>query len=76
MTPQHFFSAQRFEILQHDIKESDHDSFDNNSPDSSKDKEKTMPNRNTKAKALKTVNFGNPILKKYIWTYQFKDCQI
>ena len=62
-----FSSPNRFEILQDDIKENDHDlnesdPIDNNS-DSSKDKEKTMSNRNTKQKAPTTVILRDSILK-------------
>ena len=57
-TDKDFSSANRFEILQDDIKENDHDSIDNN-----KDKRKTRSNRNTKTKGPTAVNLGSSILK-------------
>ena len=57
----------RFEILQDDIKENDYDlneidPIDNNY-DSSKEKEKAMSNRNTRARAPTTVILEDSILK-------------
>ena len=65
-TNKYFSSTNRFEILQDDIKENDqdinnNDPIDNNS-DSSKDKEKTMSNGNTKI-TVTTVTLGDSILK-------------
>ena len=62
-TDKDFCSPNRIGILEDEIKESDHDSFDNNNSDSSKDKGKTMLNRNTKTKAPTTVNLVDSILK-------------
>ena len=67
-TNKDFSSPNCFEILTKDyIKEIDHDLNENdqinNNPDSSKDKEKTMSNRNTKTKAPTTVILGDSILK-------------
>ena len=56
-TDKDFSSANRFEILQDDIKENDHDSIDNN-----KDKRKTRSNKNTKTKGPTAVNLGSSIL--------------
>ena len=60
-------SANRFKILQDDIKENDHDLNENypidSNSDSGKDKEKTISNRNTKAKAPTTVILGESIRK-------------
>ena len=62
-----FSSSNRFEILQENIKEIDHDLNENdpidNNSDSSKDKEKTIWNRNTKTKAPTTVILGDSILR-------------
>ena len=61
-TNKDFSSLNRFQILQDDINESDHDLNENdpinNNSDSSKNKEKTMLNRNTKIKAPTTVILG------------------
>ena len=60
-------SANRFKILQDDIKENDHDLNENypidSNSDSGKDKEKTISNRNTKVKAPTTVILGESIRK-------------
>ena len=60
-------SANRFKILQDDIKKNDHDLNENypidSNSDSGKDKEKTISNRNTKAKAPTTVILGESIRK-------------
>ena len=63
-----FSSPNHFDISQDNIKENDHDvnendPIDNNNSDSSKHKEKTMSNRNTKTKAPTTVILRDSILK-------------
>ena len=73
-----FSLVNHFKILQNNIKENDHDlnendPIDNNISDSSKDKEKTMSNRNAKVKAPMTVIVEDSILKIYILTEHFKD---
>ena len=66
-TNKDFSSPKRFQILQDDINENDHDLNENdlidNNSDSSKDKEKTMSNRNTKIKVPAIVTLGDSILK-------------
>ena len=66
-TNKDFFSPNRFEILQDNIKEIDHDVNENNpidnNSDSSKGKEKTMSKKNSKTKAPTTVILGESILK-------------
>ena len=66
-TNKDFSSPNPFEILQDDIKEIDHDLNENdpidNNSDSSKDKDKTMSNRNPKTKAPTTVSLGDSIPK-------------
>ena len=66
-TNKDFSSPNRFEIFQSDIKENDYDLNENdlinNNYDSSKDKEKTMSNKNVRTKAPTTVILGDSILQ-------------